>query len=186
LLADRYRTPSLTNNWLIGFVVVLVSFLITFWLTAPNKPSGSGAPPPPQTPLAIFKSISVADAKSLSAAAALARLKPSANLKGFVEQISRSKDGKVKISGWAMDLEGQGAPIAVLVFVAGNYVFEAQTKGPRSDVAKALKASDVAASNVSFEGTFACNPGLPLFVVAVTQANTYSATGHPEPFLCPS
>jgi hypothetical protein len=183
LLADQYRTPSATNSriigvvvWIIGIVVLLGSFLITFWLTTPESL------PPVKTPLETFKRINVSDTRALSAAAALARLKPSANLKGYVDQISRDKDGKVKVVGWALDLEGSGTPIIVLVFASGNYVFETHTKGPLLNIQNYFKVSDAVASNVAFEGTLACPSGAPLSVIAVTEANTYSAISHP---VCP-
>jgi hypothetical protein len=65
-----------------------------------------------------------------------------------------------------------------LVFAAGENVRKAYTKGPRPDVADALKLSQDAASNVAFEGLLACKPGQPLFVVAVTQTDLYAALGH--------
>ena len=182
MIDDRYKAARSNRNWIIGSGVLVVSFLITLWISAP-KPPADVTPPPPQTPLAIFKSINVIDPRSLSAAGALAGLKATGDIKSIVDEVSRSTDGRAKIKGWAVDLDGPGAPISVLVFAAGNYVFEVQTKGPRADVAQSLKIPAALAANATFEGAFSCTPGLPLYVVAVSQANKYAAIGQ---HVCPS
>jgi hypothetical protein len=128
----------------------------------------------------------VPDEKILSAAAKAAGLRPSDTLRGYIDKTNRLNNDEVKINGWAADLAGQGKPITILVFADGRNVLLTQTKGARSDVANSLKLSDAAATNVAFESKLSCGTGQALFVVAVTESNSYAALAHaPGPILCP-
>ena len=66
----------------------------------------------------------------------------------------RLQQTRSNIRGWAADLVGQGKPLTVLIFANGRNMLGTQTKGPRHDVAQALKLSEPAAANVAFEGEF--------------------------------
>ncbi|MEM7354270.1 MAG: sulfatase-like hydrolase/transferase [Acidobacteriota bacterium] len=59
---------------------------------------------------------------------------PSA-LSGFVEGVEVG--GKVRISGWAADVEAEAAPEAVLVFYRGELVYRGLTTGSRDDINQA-------------------------------------------------
>lgn|SRR5262245_25771182 len=169
----------------LGAGVLVGSFLITLWLTEPTTPPDI-KPAPPSIKSDIFAAYLVRDERTLPAAANAAGLKPSDKLKGVVDTVTRLDSAQVRIDGWAVDLHGENGPIAVVVFADGENVLKAYTKGPRPDVADALKLSQDAASNVAFEGLLACKPGKPLFVVAVTQTDLYAALGHARPLICPS
>jgi hypothetical protein len=100
----------------------------------------------------------------------------------------RKKSKKiVTIRGWAADLVSQGTPLTILIFADGRNMLGTQTKGPRDDVAQALKLSAPAAANVAFAGEFSCSPGEALVVVAVTQKNSYAPLNQAaRPLICPS
>jgi hypothetical protein len=168
---------------ILGASVLVGSFLITLWLTAPTTLPDI-KPALPSIKSDVFAAYLVPDESMLSAAASAAGLQPSDTLKGFVDAVTRLDSTQVKIHGWAADLKG-GDPILVLVFANGKIVLKTQTKGPRPDVADALKLSKDAASNAAFEGLLSCKPGQRLFVVAVTQTDLYAALGHARPLICP-
>jgi hypothetical protein len=170
---------------LVAVVVLIGSFLTALWLL------GSMTPQVVETArisneAAVLAAYLVPDEKILSAAAKAAGLQPSDKVSGYVDKASRLNNDQVKINGWAVDVAGQGKPITILVFADGKNVLLMQTKGARSDVANSLKLADAAATNVAFEGSLSCRTGQALFVVAVTESNSYAALGHaPGPILCP-
>jgi hypothetical protein len=171
---------------ILGAGALVGSFLLTLWLTASASP-----PDIKSAPLTvnaeIFATYQVPDEDILPSAASAAGLQPSAKLKGFIDNVTRLNNGQVKIVGWAFDELGEADPIAILVFAQGKNIFRTQTKGTRLDVAGALRLSAAAAANVAFEGLLPCLPRQQLLVVAVTQADLYTALGHaPGPLVCPS
>jgi hypothetical protein len=169
----------------LGIGVLVGSFLLTVWLTEPETPPANKAEPP--LAAEILATYLISDERILTAAAKAARLQPSDKLRGFIDEVARLDKAQVKIRGWAVDLARQGTPITVLVFSDGKNTLGTQTKGPRPDVAQALKLSEAVASNAAFEGQLSCNPGETLVVVAVTQDNLYAAINQAAlPLSCPS
>ncbi len=170
--------------WATGFAVLIASFSMTLWLTAPEDMPANSAPSLPATPLAIFTSFEVSDRAQLAAAAKSARLAPSDSVRSLLEELSARGKGQVMIRGWAIDSSGQGDRISIVVFVQGKLVFETETKGARADVAAQLKLSEAEGAHAQFEGIFSCAPGQPLLIVAVGAQNSYAQIAGPP--VCPS
>jgi len=171
---------------ILGAGVLIGSFLLTLWITAPATPPDIKSEPLTVN-AEIFATYLVPDEDMLPAAASAAGLQHSAKLKGFIDSVTRLNNDQVKILGWAFDELGEGDPITILVFAQGKNVFQTQTKGTRLDVAGAWKLSSAAAANVAFAGLLRCLPRQQLLVVAVTQANLSTTLGHvPGQPVCPA
>jgi hypothetical protein len=178
-IMQRYREIS-------GLGVLIGSFILTLWLTAPTTPIAH-EPEPANMSAAVLAAYLVPNERILAAAASAAGLQLSDKLRGFVDEIARNNKQQVTIRGWAADLVSQGTPLTILIFADGRNMLVTQTKGPRDDVAQALKVSAPAAANVAFEGEFSCSPGEALVVVAVTQKNSYAPLNQAaRPLICPS
>jgi hypothetical protein len=161
---------------LLGFFVLIGSFLLTFWFV------GIGAS---TSPLTILMSSHVSDDEGLSDAAISAGLRPSLTLKGSVDRLARVNENQIRISGWSADSNGHGTPISVVVFTDGNLALQTSTNGPRPDVADHFKLSNEAALNIGFGGVLACRSSRPLFIIAVA-GNRYSKLSTQNTLLCPS
>jgi hypothetical protein len=117
---------------------------------------------------------SVIGRSSLLAAAREAGLRPSPDVKGVSDGISRIDDGQAKINGWAAEIGGNGSPLTILVFIDGSTALETKTAGEHPGVARELNLSAEAARNVVFEGTLACRRRQKLIIVATTIGNKYA------------
>ena len=171
---------------IVGLGVLIGSFVLTLWLSAPTTPTAH-EPEPANLSAEVLAAYLIPNERILAAAASSVGLQFSDKLKGFVDEITRTNKQHVTIRGWAADLIGQGTPLTVLIFADGRNMLGTQTKGPRHDVAQALKLSEAAAANVAFEGEFSCYPGEVLVVVAVTQQNLYAPLNQAAPpLICPS
>jgi hypothetical protein len=166
-------TPRLL---LLGFLVLIGSFLLTFWLV------GTGAS---TSPLNILMSSHVSDDESLSDAAISAGLRPSLTLKGSVDQLTRLSEKQIRITGWSADSNGNGTPITVIAFTDGKLALQTNTNGPRPDVTDHFKLSNEAALNIGFGGVLDCRASRPLFIIAVA-GNRYSKLSNQNTLLCPS
>jgi hypothetical protein len=171
---------------IVGLGVLISSFILTLWLTAPAAPIAH-EPEPANMSAAVLAAYLIPNERILAAAASAAGLQLSDKLRGYVDEITRNNNQQVTIRGWAADLVGQGTPLTILIFADGRNMLGTLTKGARHDVAQALKLSKPAASNVAFQGEFSCSPGEGLVVVAVTQKKSYAPLNQAaRPLICPS
>jgi hypothetical protein len=147
--------------WLAGLVVLVGAFFIANWILSINE-------------LPDWK---FTNDESLAAAAKAAGFQPSADVIGSVDNISRIEPGKVRVTGWAADLSGDGAPISLMVFVNGHGAAFSSTDGPRPDVTTAIKTNPKATSdatkNTAFVSNFSCAADDKIVVVAITKAKGY-------------
>jgi hypothetical protein len=162
-------------TWIAGALALLLSFLVTLWLTKPAKP-------PSPAVKSMTRSL-VSDWRTLITAIKAAGLKGSPNVKGAIDEIARLDDGRVSIAGWAGEVGNGGAPLDVLVFVDGENGLTTRTEGRNAGATGGLGLSDAAtAQNVSFHGTVACGRGQKLMVVAIAGSGSY---GYFNPQVCP-
>lgn len=126
------------KHWVVGILVLVLSFITTLWLTEPEVP--------PEGMIKSLASAAVSDEASLNAAARAAGLQYSSYVRSSIDSLTRVDASHVGISGWAVEtlaaIEARGAPITVMVFGAGRRIFSVQTKGERPDVASALNLSE--------------------------------------------
>lgn len=87
--------------------------------------------------------------------------------------MSRTNNLDVTMAGWLADLEGDGTPLDVVVFVAGVMVARTATKGERPDVTQAFGLGLGAEKNVYFQVSFRCGPGEPPVVAGLGRARQY-------------
>src|SRR4029453_16214252 len=97
-------------------IVLLGSFLLTLWVTG-TGPSNSEDTDPVSKRLAARQ---VSDYAELSSVARNLGLTPSQRIKGNIDAINRINEREVAIVGWLADLEGDAAPLDIIVFVAGR------------------------------------------------------------------
>ena len=182
----RLNMRAIVSVGIGGLGVLIGSFVLTLWLTAPITPIAH-EPEPANMSAAVLAAYLIPNERILPAAAGSAGLQFSDKLRGFVDEITRTNNQQVTIRGWAADIVGQGTLITVLIFANGRNMLGTQARGPRHDVAQALKLPQPAATNVAFEGEFSCNPGEALVVVVVTQKNSYAPLNQSaRPLICPS
>jgi hypothetical protein len=138
-----------------GLVVIVVSFLITLWLTAP-------------TPADLLAKHVMPDDASVRAAATLEGLSESPDVKGIIDGATRKDESTVTLSGWAADLGG--LRVTVLVLVDGKTVMNERTTGPpRPDVVQALGLPATGALDVQFKGDALCSKGTTSRLVIVSE-----------------
>jgi len=176
----RTRFPFLrrTARWpvsIAGVLALVVSFLLTLWLTSPARP--------PSPAVASMTRSIVSDRGTLIAAIRAAGLKGSPNVKGAIDDIVRLDDSRVAIAGWAGEVGNGGAPLEIIAFVDGGAALTMRTEGRHDGSIGGLGLSDAAtAQDVSFQGRLACGRGQKLIVVAVAQSGSY---GYFSPRACP-
>ena len=100
--------------WVGGLVVLVGSFLITNWILSRNE----------------GLNWKFTDEASLAAAAKTAGYHSSKDLGGHVDTIVPIGDGKVRATGWAADISGDGSPITLNAFVNGRNIATFNTDGP--------------------------------------------------------
>jgi hypothetical protein len=94
------------------------------------------------------------------------------SIHGNVDPVRRDPDGRLTLTGWAVD-EELGQPLSVFAFIAGHFEPVAITKGPRDEVAKALHLSTEQTKDVVFAGRIErpvnCGPDSIFKVVAINR-----------------
>jgi hypothetical protein len=158
--------------------VLMGSFALTLWLTSSQPPSSSAGLPPSEA-LATYK---ISNRTELIEAAVALGLHASTRVKGSIEAIKRINDQEVTIEGWMADLQGDDAPLKVLVFVDGVAVGTERTRGERPDVTKELGLAFGAEKNVALQVAFACHSGGQPIVVGVGVDKDYFLFSSPQ---CP-
>src|SRR5262245_21428684 len=113
---------------ILGAGAFVGGFLITLWLSASGTPPAPATPPDIKSaPLSlnaeVFATHLVPDEGILPAITRATGLQPSPKLKGFIDDVTRLDDAKVKIRGWAADELGEGDPIVILVFAKEKTFF---------------------------------------------------------------
>jgi hypothetical protein len=162
-----------SRRWFIAIIGVIVGtagFFLTLWWTEPAKDSR-------KLGVAALVSRSVSDAATLKSAAQAAGLQMSDDIKGHVAVAGLPSGDQVRVSGWAVDIYGDGTPLTVVAFSGGRSTLQVATRDRSDDVAKFLRISPTssAVKNVMFEGIFSCGPGDSIVVVAVSRLNDYSS-----------
>ena len=160
-------------HWILGALVLLLSFTFTLWLTEPEV-----------SPDEMIKSLAAAavnDEASLNEAAQTIGLHYSSYLKGSIDGLVRVDTNRVDINGWAVETiaasTARGAPINIMAFSGGRRIFSVQTKGERPDVTAGLKLSDETAKNVAFAGQLECSPGQKMLFIGAALSGTYALLG---------
>ena|SRR3974390_3217150 len=97
----------------------------------------------------------------------------SPSIHGSVWAAGRDPDGRLTLTGWAVDLE-LGQPVSVFAFVGGNFEPIAIAKGPRDDVTRVhLPLTTEQVNDVIFAGRIerpvTCGPDSIFKVVAINQ-----------------
>jgi hypothetical protein len=159
------------RSWLTlaaGGLAFAVSFVVVMRLTHPARP--------PTSAMMVLAGSTISDLGSLMAAVKLAGLRGTPDVKGSIDELTRH-DNDVTLTGWAAEIAGGDAPLAVMVFVDGRNKLTMQTSGRRPDVSAALGLSDAASANVAFQGSLTCSRGQKLIVVAVAQRDVYGQFG---------
>jgi hypothetical protein len=153
-----------------AFVGVLgvLGFFAVKWLAAPAAPSRA---------VAVLASSTVSDATTLMTAVQTAALQGTSDVKGAIDEVRRTDDGRVTLKGWVVDAASRGQPVTIMVFADGRNALTIATSGARQDVASALGLSGQTAANLSFQGSLSCSGGEKLMVIAVTAQNTYGYFG---------
>jgi hypothetical protein len=161
-------------RWLLYGSVLIGSFLVAYVLTAPEEPA---------TNTSNFKDIktvrtdlrnrNVSDYSDMLAMVRESGLRASMDIKGFVEGVQRVGED-VEISGWLVDMAGDGEPPFLFIFAGGKLVGETRPKGERKDVTRALNLSDGLEENVKFSLKVKCRAGELSQVLAVSNVGFYS------------
>jgi hypothetical protein len=154
--------------------VLVGSFLVAYVLTAPEEgPNTTASFKDIKTLRAQLRNRNVSSQADLLAAAREAGLRVSKDIKGFVEGLQRVGE-EVEISGWLVDMEGEGTPPYIFVFLRGKLVAETRPKGERQDVTRALNLSEGLEENVKFAVKVKCRAGEVPQVLAVNESGLYS------------
>jgi len=143
---------------------LLGSFFLTLWLTEPEDL---------RSDMERLAAREVLNYPGLAEAADAAGLRLSQRMKGNIDLVSRTNNLDVTMAGWLADLEGDGTPLDVVVFVAGVMVARTATKGERPDVTQAFGLGLGAEKNVYFQVSFRCGPGEPPVVAGLGRARQY-------------
>ena len=121
----------------------------------------------------------VPNTETLRIAARESGLLPSEGLQGYVDKLEWLPDGSLKLGGWAVDRQGDGSPLSILVFANGKSVQIVLTTGERPDVKMAFGLSDQMSANLAFSvespGPISCGPVDSFVVVAISKNNEYAA-----------
>src|SRR5690242_12280946 len=68
----------------------------------------------------------------------LAQAQPvSTSVVGFIDKITRQDDGQLLITGWGLDIHGNGVPVWMVSIYNGEIIFTGTTSGGRADIKKA-------------------------------------------------
>ena len=158
-----------------GIAIIAGSFFGTLWtLRGPEIPR----------PITL-ENTSISDEASLKAAARAAGFQVDLErIKGNIDSLKRLSPSQVTISGWVVDLEGNGDPIKLFGFSENKGIFQVQTDGGRQDVAESfmMPADLPVMKNVSFTATTSCRAGAKVFIAAFGRKNRYLAL---PPATCP-
>ena len=148
----------------VGEAIAWVSAaVLTFWFSLLGTDKGP-APNPSDFQIAIERQ----------------GLTRSHSIYGNVDLVRRDPDGRLTLTGWAVDKE-LAQPLSVFAFVAGHFEPIAITKGPRDDVTRVLRLSTEQARNVVFAGRIEipvkCGPDSIFKVVAIDQRKRLDIIG---------
>jgi|HubBroStandDraft_6_1064221.scaffolds.fasta_scaffold687369_1 hypothetical protein len=172
--SDPRRPARAWLIWTGGGLVSAVSFVVAMLMTKPARP--------PTAAMATLAGSTISDLSGLMSAVKNAGLRGTPDVKGGIDPLTRRDNDQVTLKGWAAEISGGDAPLAVMVFVDGRYNLTMETSGGRPDIAASLGLSDAASANISFQGTLTCGRGQKLIVLAIAQSGVY---GHFGTRLCP-
>lgn len=129
-------------------------------------------------PAHLLANQSISDEQALGAAAAQLGLRPSRYMHGYVDWLERIPDGSVKLGGWAVDTNGDGSPLSLVIFAQGKGLPVVPTIGERPDVKDAYRLADRQSENLAFvvvsPSSIACGPTDNFVVVAVNNKKEYA------------
>jgi hypothetical protein len=119
--------------------------------------------------------------EALENAAGRIGLKRSDSIIGYVDNVAWAPDGSVLLRGWAIDQAGDGSPLQLVAFAAGESFAISRTEGSREDIVKTFSLSGKAAANVAFAiqslGPIACSAGDSFVVVAMNGGGSFAPLG---------
>jgi hypothetical protein len=163
----------------------LTAVLLGNLVLAFRQPKTTSAPPdatdtrPAAERLASRK---VSSYSELTEQAAAAGLGISRRFVGTVESIERIDDHDVTMAGWLGDIDGDGTPLNVVVFVAGNAAGMARTQGERPDLTNKTRFTFGAEKNIDFRVRFSCRTGDQPIVAGLGPKERYIPLASPR---CP-
>ena len=154
--------------------VLVGSFLVAYVMTAPEEEvTGTSNFKDIRALRGQFRTRNVSGPADMLALTREAGLRVSKDIKGFVEGVQRVGDS-VEISGWLVDMEGDGTPPHLFIFAGGKLVAETRPEGERRDVTRALNLSEGLEENVKFSVRIKCRAGELAQVLAVNASGLYS------------
>lgn len=152
-----------------GITILVISFFGTLWIIDNVM----------QKPAETIDRIAASNEREFTQAAERLGYRKSVRITGAPNGLSRVTGGRLKTTGWATNLDGDGTPLTVLGFAAGHSVMRVKTAGARQDVTEYLKLppSSPVTRNVGFEGLpTECEVGQPLIYIAVQEESKLFGT----------
>ena len=105
---------------------------------------------------------------------------------GNIDAIKRQSDGRLFVTGWSLDIHGNGASVWVVSIYDGQVVFTGTTSGRRNDIATAYPQAitdNVAISGASIQ--VACHSGQKVISLAITTRHQVAINGRSNIEGCP-
>ena len=105
---------------------------------------------------------------------------------GNIDAVKRQSDGRLFVTGWSLDIHGDGASVWVVSIYDGQVVFTGTTSGRRNDIAKAYPQAitdNVAISGASIQ--VACHSGQKVISLAITTRHQVAIIGRSDIEGCP-
>src|SRR6266852_6167297 len=112
---------------IIGGGTFVACFFFTLWLTAPVRAPKTVGP-------AALAGASISDEATLTLAAKAAGLSLSDDIKGHAATITRTSDWEATLTGWAVDINGNGLPLSIFAYVRGKAEPVIKTRDTNNDV----------------------------------------------------
>jgi hypothetical protein len=167
---------------IIGFLIAVVVGNLVLLLSQPKTTRAHPDPNDKRTAVERMASQTVTSYADLPEAAAAAGLRLSRRFWSHLDFIGRADAERVAIDGSLGDTDGDGTPLDLVIFIDGQVVAVAATKGERPDVSPLVGMSNGAEKNVAFRLTFPCRTGQQPVMVGVGPKDRYVPVRSPP---CP-
>jgi hypothetical protein len=110
----------------------------------------------------------------------------SSSVVGNIEAIKRQGDGRLVVTGWSLDVRGNGDSVWVLSIYDGQVVFTGSTSGGRADISKAYPQAIT--DNTAISGTgirVDCRASQKVISLAITTRHQVAIIGRNDIEGCP-
>jgi len=104
-------------------------------------------------------------------------------IRGAIDYLGRDSDGKLRISGWALDSNRSRGEVVELVFYGGQYLGAASTRLARPDVDIAIGRHSIFSApgfDSAIRSAAICQPGATLAVLATTLEKRFVMLAAPD------